>query len=93
MEKFVGTSFVGVSPEFEMALYTMCFLVGEQENEVSLNTGTDVFGVKIKCYRMDSDKIGTSFPEVSSCFTSMRLLRALKISSDTIGDNMHYRQN
>jgi poly(U)-specific endoribonuclease len=66
VEKFVGTSFVGVSPEFEMALYTMCFLVGGEENEVELNTGTDTFGIIIKCYKMAYDKIGTTFPEVTS---------------------------
>jgi len=69
VEKFVGTSFIGVSPEFEMALYTMCFLVGTEENEVNLDTGTgDTFGIMIKCYRMAGDKIGTTFPEVTSHF-------------------------
>lgn len=66
VEKFVGTSFIGVSPEFEMALYTMCFLVGEEESAVDLNTGTDSFAVQIKCYKMSYDKIGTTFPEVTS---------------------------
>ena len=28
----VGTNLIGVSPEFEMALYTMYFLVSEEEN-------------------------------------------------------------
>ncbi len=45
VEKFAGTFFVGVSPEFEMALYTMCFLIGEEENNVELDTGVDVFGL------------------------------------------------
>jgi poly(U)-specific endoribonuclease len=66
VEKFVGTSFIGVSPEFEMALYTMCFLVGEEENQVELDTGSDVFGLTIKCYKMAGNKIGTTFPEVAS---------------------------
>jgi poly(U)-specific endoribonuclease len=66
VEKFVGTSFVGVSPEFEMAVYTTCFLVGEEENEVELNTGTDSFGLKIRCYKMARNKIGTAFPEATS---------------------------
>ena len=63
VEKSVGTNFIGVSPEFEMALYTMCFLVGEQENYVTLDTGTDIFELNIKCYRMARDKIGTCYPE------------------------------
>jgi poly(U)-specific endoribonuclease len=66
VEKFVGTSFIGVSPEFEMALYTMCFLVGEEENKVNLDTGSDVFGLTIKCYTIAGGKIGTTFPEVAS---------------------------
>jgi poly(U)-specific endoribonuclease len=66
VEKFVGTSFVGVSPEFEMALYTICFLTGSEENRVELNTGTDTFGLIIKCYTMARGKIGTTFPEVTS---------------------------
>jgi poly(U)-specific endoribonuclease len=65
VEKFVGSSFVGTSPEFEFALYTMCFLVGEEENYITLNTGSDTFNLTIKCFRMDGSKIGTSFPEVT----------------------------
>lgn len=66
VEKFVGTSFVGVSPEFEMALYTTCFLLGDEENEVVLDTGSDEFVLNVKCYRMARDKIGTSFPEAKA---------------------------
>jgi len=66
VEKFVGTSFIGVSPEFEVAVYTTCFLLGEEENEVVLNTGSDEFELKIKCYTMARDKIGTSFPEATA---------------------------
>lgn len=66
VEKFVGTSFIGVSPEFEMALYTMCFLAGEEENHVQLDTGEDNFGLTIKCYAMAQGKIGTTFPEVTT---------------------------
>jgi poly(U)-specific endoribonuclease len=65
-EKFVGTMFIGVSPEFEMALYTMCFLCGEDENSIELDTGLDVYQLVIKCYKMARGKIGTTFPEVSA---------------------------
>lgn len=68
IEKFVGTSFIGVSPEFEFAVYTTCFLLGEEENDVVLKTGTDEFHLKIRCYKMSRDKIGTSFPEATAHF-------------------------
>ena len=66
IEKCVGTSFIGVSPEFEMAVYTTCFLLGEEDNEVVLDTGTDEFHLKIRCYKMARDKIGTAFPEATA---------------------------
>ena len=66
VEKAVGTSFMGTSPEFEMALYTTCFLVGGEENHITLDTGVDVFALSIRCYRMGSKQIGTSFPEADS---------------------------
>ena len=70
VEKFVSTSFIGVSPEFEFALYSMCFLIGEEENSVELATGSvegDTFGLVIKCYKL-AGKVGTAFPEVTSHF-------------------------
>jgi len=39
VEKPVGTSLIGVSPEFELALYTMVFLVGKQDNVLLLDLG------------------------------------------------------
>lgn len=62
----MGTSFIGVSPGFEMDVYTTCFLVGQEENPVELDTGTDLFGLNIKCYTMGRDKIGSSYPEATS---------------------------
>lgn len=64
IEKFVGSSFIGTSPEFEFALYTLCFICGEEDNHLSLNTGNDTYKLNIKCYTMDGNKIGTTFPEV-----------------------------
>jgi len=66
VEKSVGSSFIGTSPEFELAIYTLCFLVGEEENDITLAMGEDTFEVAIKCYRMARDKVGTSFPEIKS---------------------------
>lgn len=67
IQKSVGTSFIGTSPEFEMALYTTCFLLGEENNDVSLDTGTgDIFDLNIRCYTHDEDKLGTAFPEVTA---------------------------
>ena len=43
--KPVSTLFVGTSPEFDMALYTLCFCAGEQENFVHLGP----YEVKIRC--------------------------------------------
>ena len=62
VEKSVGTSFIGVSPEFEMALYTICFLVGENENEIDLNTGLDEFKLNCKVFKF-GNQISTSFVE------------------------------
>jgi len=68
IEKFVGTSFIGVSPEFEFAVYTTCFLLGSEENDISLKTGTDEFKLNIRCYKIAHDKIGTAFPEANAHF-------------------------
>lgn len=64
--KLVGSMFIGVSPEFEMALFTTCFLVGGEENYVELDTGAGVFDLCIKCFKIAHDKVGSSFPEVVS---------------------------
>lgn len=65
-EKIMGTSFIGTSPEFEVAVFTTCFLCGEEENSIDLHTGTDLFGLIIKCFTMSRDKIGSSYPEATS---------------------------
>ncbi|KAL8150576.1 hypothetical protein V2J09_020384 [Rumex salicifolius] len=55
--KSASSSFIGVSPEFEMALYTLCFLVGGEDNDVELGP----YRVNIKCYR-HGNNIGSVFP-------------------------------
>ncbi|KAG4040440.1 hypothetical protein PC123_g24021 [Phytophthora cactorum] len=60
--KPVSTSLIGVSPEFEMALYTLCYLNGQENNHVQLGP----YLCNIKCFtfgRGKDTKIGTAFPE------------------------------
>lgn len=60
--KSVSTTLVGVSPEFEIALYTLCFFFGDEDNHVQLGP----YFVNIKCYRLGRDKIGSAFP-IAEC--------------------------
>nr|XP_016468102.1 PREDICTED: poly(U)-specific endoribonuclease-B-like [Nicotiana tabacum] len=59
--KSVSSSLIGVSPEFEVAIYTLCFFVGGEENHVEIGP----YPVNIKCYRL-GDNIGSAFP-VAEC--------------------------
>jgi len=59
--KPVGTSFVGVSPEFEVALYTMCALAGSGKDEMELG-GAEV-GIVVHTFGQgDRMRIGSSYP-------------------------------
>jgi poly(U)-specific endoribonuclease len=51
--KSVSSALIGVSPEFEIALYTLCFFVGEDIGPYTVN---------IKCYCLGDNKIGSAFP-------------------------------
>ncbi|XP_057773526.1 uncharacterized protein LOC130992797 [Salvia miltiorrhiza] len=59
--KSVSSTLVGVSPEFEFAIYTLCFYMGQEENHVELGP----YPVNIKCYRL-GNKIGSAFPVADS---------------------------
>lgn len=55
--------FIGTSPEFELALYTLCFLAGQEENIIQVSD----YEVKIKVFQIKSkygDKVGSAYPEV-----------------------------
>mmetsp|Transcript_7981 Transcript_7981/g.8747 ORF Transcript_7981/g.8747 Transcript_7981/m.8747 type:complete len:407 (-) Transcript_7981:154-1374(-) len=45
--KNVSSSFIGTSPEFEVALYTLCFFMGETDNIVRLGP----YHVNVTCHR------------------------------------------
>ncbi|CAI0417682.1 unnamed protein product [Linum tenue] len=59
--KSVSSTLIGASPEFEMALYTLCFYAGGEENHVELGP----YSVNIKCYRF-GNKLGSAFPMADS---------------------------
>lgn len=59
--KPMGSSFIGTSPEFEVALYTICFLCGKEgdtTDEISF-AGYDII---VTCYKHGLN-LGTSFPK------------------------------
>lgn len=71
VEKFVGTSFIGVSPEFELALYTMAFMrtlhTGEEDNFVTLDVGGgESFDLNVKCHTYNGDQVGSCYVEATA---------------------------
>lgn len=76
--KSVSSTLIGVSPEFEVALYTLCFFLGGEDNHVELGP----YPVNIKCYRL-GNKIGSVFPvaESWSSFTEINPVISLKVFS------------
>ncbi|CAB80981.1 putative serine protease-like protein [Arabidopsis thaliana] len=68
--KSVSSTLVGVSPEFELALYTMCFFMGTEDNHIQLGP----YNVNVKCYRLGNNRIALSFPH---CRILKPLLMAL----------------
>ncbi|KAJ3159234.1 hypothetical protein HDU86_001837 [Geranomyces michiganensis] len=57
--KPVSTFFIGTSPEFEIALYTLAFVAGQEDNAVVLE-GVEL---NLKCHRFQGGKkLGSVFP-------------------------------
>ncbi|CAG8477374.1 9756_t:CDS:2 [Diversispora eburnea] len=67
-EKTFSTSFIGTSPEFEISLYTLLFLLGREDTRVTL----DDININLKLYnfyeRSDREKknrlLGSAFPMI-----------------------------
>ena len=57
--KPIGSSFIGTSPEFEMALYTLVFL-SEKGEKVQLQIAD--YEVEVHCFRHGRG-IGTAYPQ------------------------------
>lgn len=66
--KPVSTFFMGSSPHFEIALYTLIFLASDNEdNYVSVPGVTEPINLNIKCHRFrnrQGQQLGTIYPEV-----------------------------
>ena len=59
--KNVSSSMIGTSPEFEIALYTMCFMTGDDKTIVTCGP----YRMEITCYKYSNrgkKYIGTAFP-------------------------------
>lgn len=54
-----GSTFIGVSPEFEIALYTVCYMMGHSSYKITLGGEA----VIIKAHQT-AGKIGTCYPQV-----------------------------
>eukprot|EP00968_Pinguiococcus_pyrenoidosus_P001971 scaffold101_cov230-Pinguiococcus_pyrenoidosus.AAC.4 len=65
-EKMCSSVLIGVSPEFELALYTMVFLMGTSD-KTTVALGPYLVDITCHHYRgpKGADRLGTSFPAVS----------------------------
>ncbi|KAK3555353.1 hypothetical protein QTP86_014953, partial [Hemibagrus guttatus] len=54
-----GSIFIGVSPEFEFALYTLCFITSPNER---VRMSFSLYDVEIVCHHYNQKHIGTTYP-------------------------------
>lgn len=91
--KNVSSSFIGTSPEFEVALYTLCFFMGETDNVVNLGP----YRVNITCHRWPANPkpgqfvyIASTFPSEAPAETSSAPSGGAKGGSTSGGNNKNY---
>ncbi|XP_035676789.1 poly(U)-specific endoribonuclease-B-like isoform X1 [Branchiostoma floridae] len=61
--KTFGSFFLGTSPEFELAIYTVCFLAGD-ENETTVILGNKPATILTNAYRVNGqNQIGACYPK------------------------------
>lgn len=63
--KPVSSSFIGTSPEFEIALYTLCFFAGEEKITVNIRSPYHDYRVLVTSYKWNVGKnvyIASTFP-------------------------------
>lgn len=64
IDKPVGSMFIGTSPEFEMALYTTCFML-RADKICPLKLNGSRFIIRTFSYRYKrKNMIGSAFPEI-----------------------------
>ena len=67
-EKNCSSCFIGTSPAFEIALYTLCFFAGNEDNSIQIGFNffnLDKYSLNIKCYKFTHGgklRIGSCFP-------------------------------
>ena len=59
--KRIGGSFIGTSPEFEMALCTVCFLAREGDGRLD-HIELDDYDVIVKAHRFGANLLSTCYP-------------------------------
>lgn len=67
--KPIGSSFIGTSPEFELAIYTTMFLMNREQARVRIKS----YDIEVVCHR-HGQGVGSAFPKSKSDWCKMSCL-------------------